>query len=130
MYINNLRLINNSGSKGTKSNLLSIKIHVGFQSLIFKSYSRSFLNIIFPFHIYNSQSLNYNNIVSDSFTKGLDPANFFAHIFAGREAVLESSIKASETGYLARKLQMSICDIFLHYDFSIRNSIGIFLTST
>mmetsp|Transcript_19440 Transcript_19440/g.36604 ORF Transcript_19440/g.36604 Transcript_19440/m.36604 type:complete len:876 (+) Transcript_19440:206-2833(+) len=129
IYIDNLRLINNSGSKGTKTNILSIKIHVGFQSLIFKTYSCSFLNIIFPFHIYNSQSINYNNIVADSFTKGLDTANFFAHVSAGREAVIESSIKASETGYLARKLQISICDVFLHYDFSIRNSIGIYLNS-
>nr|BAS01495.1 DNA-directed RNA polymerase III largest subunit [Lotharella vacuolata] len=129
IYLDNLRLINTSGSKGTKTNLLAIKLRVGFQSLIFKNQTYSFMNILFPFHLYNSQSLAYNNIVPDSFTKGLGKGSFFAHVSAGREAVIESSIKASETGYLARKLQMSICDIFLHYDFSIRNNIGAYLSS-
>lgn len=129
IYLDNLRLINNAGSKGTKANILSIKLYLGFQSLIFKMYPSNFMDVTFSFYVYNSQSLNYNNIVSDSFTKGLDKTNFFTHVSAGREAVVESSIKASETGYLARKLQVSMCDIFFHYDFSIRSNMGTYLNS-
>ena len=42
----------------------------------------------------------------------------------GREGLIDTAVKTSETGYIQRKLIKSMEDLFIDYDYSVRNSSG------
>ena len=42
----------------------------------------------------------------------------------GREGLIDTAVKTSETGYVQRKLVKSMEDLKVEYDLSVRNSSG------
>ena len=42
--------------------------------------------------------------VESSFIEGLKPQEFFFHAMGGREGLIDTAVKTSETGYIQRKL--------------------------
>ncbi|GIY69608.1 DNA-directed RNA polymerase III subunit RPC1, partial [Caerostris darwini] len=62
--------------------------------------------------------------VQNSFYSGLTPTEFIFHTMAGREGLVDTAVKTAETGYMQRRLIKSLEDLCLHYDMSVRNSIG------
>ena len=41
--------------------------------------------------------------VESSFMQGLTPTEFFFHAMGGREGLIDTAVKTSETGYIQRK---------------------------
>lgn len=42
----------------------------------------------------------------------------------GREGLVDTAVKTAETGYMQRRLVKSLEDLCLHYDMTVRNSVG------
>ena len=42
----------------------------------------------------------------------------------GREGLIDTAVKTSETGYIQRKLIKAMEDLKTHYDYSVRNAGG------
>jgi DNA-directed RNA polymerase II subunit RPB1 len=40
----------------------------------------------------------------------------------GREGVIDTAVKTSETGYIQRRLVKALEDVMVKYDFTVRNS--------
>merc|ERR1711939_157344 len=62
--------------------------------------------------------------VESSFMKGLTPQEFFFHAMGGREGLVDTAVKTSETGYIQRKLSKTLEDLIVFYDSTVRNSCG------
>ena len=60
--------------------------------------------------------------VRHSYFQGLDSREFFMHTMAGREGLIDTSVKTSSTGYLQRKLMKAMESIRVAYDLTCRNS--------
>ena len=53
---------------------------------------------------------------------GLKPHEFFFHAMGGREGLIDTAVKTSETGYIQRKLIKAMEDLKVGYDWTVRNS--------
>ena len=68
--------------------------------------------------------------VESSFMKGLTPTEFFFHAMGGREGLIDTAVKTSETGYIQRKLIKGLEDARIVADNTVRNAKGtIFVNS-
>lgn len=60
--------------------------------------------------------------VANSFYSGLTPTEFFFHTMAGREGLVDTAVKTAETGYMSRRLMKALEDLYVHYDYSVRDA--------
>lgn len=62
--------------------------------------------------------------MANSYYKGLTPVEFFFHTMGGREGLIDTAVKTSQTGYIQRRLVKALEDVMVNYDFSVRDSSG------
>lgn len=60
--------------------------------------------------------------VENNYITGLKPAEFFFHAMGGREGLIDTAVKTSETGYIQRRLVKALEDVMVRYDGTVRNS--------
>jgi len=48
----------------------------------------------------------------------------FFHAMGGREGLIDTAVKTSETGYIQRRLIKALEDVMVKYDGTVRNSAG------
>ena len=59
--------------------------------------------------------------MENSFLDGLSPTEFFFHAMSGREGVIDTAVKTSETGYIQRRLIKAMEDIKVCMDGTVRD---------
>lgn len=69
-----------------------------------------------------SAGLACKGFVKHSYYQGLSSREFFMHTMAGREGLIDTSVKTSSTGYLQRKLMKGMESIRVAYDLTCRNT--------
>ena len=52
----------------------------------------------------------------------LEAHEFFYHAMGGREGVIDTAVKTSDTGYTQRRLVKAMEDLMVEHDLSMRNS--------
>ena len=52
---------------------------------------------------------------------GLRPQEYYFHCMAGREGLVDTTVKTSRSGYLQRCLVKNLESLRVHYDYSVRN---------
>ena len=122
----NNRMINlvNSGSKGSDINIGQMIACVGQQSVDGKRIPYGFTDRTLPhFHKYDDGAAA-RGFVENSFIKGLTPTEFFFHAMGGREGLIDTAVKTSETGYIQRRLVKGMEDVRVEFDYSVRNANG------
>ena len=122
----NNRMINlvNSGSKGSDINIGQMIACVGQQSVDGKRIPYGFNNRTLPhFHKYDDGTAA-RGFVENSFVKGLTPTEFFFHAMGGREGLIDTAVKTSETGYIQRRLVKGMEDLRVEFDYTVRNANG------
>lgn len=128
--ISNLDVKNNiystvtGGSKGSINNIAQIMGCVGQQNIGGGRISVGYNNRVLPHFEKNDKSALAKGFVANSYLKGLSPNEFFFHAMSGREGIIDTAIKTSESGYIQRKLVKSMEDLKICFDFTVRNSIG------
>lgn len=112
-----------AGSKGTPINLSQIKTCVGQQMVLG---TRVKPNDAQPFQCFppNSRNPAAHGFIEHSYVDGLTPQEFFTHNMAGREGLVDTSVKTSTSGYAQRRLIKSMETLKTHYDYSVRNAEG------
>ena len=114
----------NSGSKGSKLNIGQMIACVGQQSVDGKRIPYGFTDRTLPhFHKYDDGAAA-RGFVENSFVRGLTPTEFFFHAMGGREGLIDTAVKTSETGYIQRKLVKGMEDVRVCFDYSVRDSNG------
>lgn len=111
-----------AGSKGSKINISQIIAVVGQQNVDGKRIPFSFDSRTLPHFIKDDYGPESCGFVENSYLSGLTPSEFFFHAMGGREGVIDTAIKTSETGYIQRRLIKAMESVMVHYDGTVRNS--------
>ncbi|RKO98838.1 hypothetical protein CXG81DRAFT_15380 [Caulochytrium protostelioides] len=114
------------GSKGSKINVSQMVACVGQQIVSGSRIPNGFIDRSLPHFPKNSKIPPAKGFVRNSFYTGLSPPEFFFHAAGGREGLVDTAVKSdtAETGYMQRRLMKALEDLTMHYDQSVRNSVG------
>ena len=118
---NGFGLMIHSGSKGSPINLSQITALVGQQQLGGKRAQRNEQGATLPCFAPFDFLPAAGAFVEDSYFVGLNCAAFFFHCAAGREGLVDTTIKTSSSGYLQRSLVKGLEGVFVAYDGSVRD---------
>ena len=116
-----------SGSKGSKTNLVQIISLLGQQELDGGRVPDGYLRRTLPHFTKDSITPESRGFIDKGYLLGLDVTQYFFHAMAGRVGVISTSIKTAETGYLQRRLMKALEDLGVRYDWSVRNANDIIL---
>tara|TARA_Y100000817_G_scaffold175199_1_gene136826 strand:+ start:4024 stop:8607 length:4584 start_codon:yes stop_codon:yes gene_type:complete len=114
----------NSGSKGKSTNIAQIVACLGQQNVDGKRIPYGYIDRTLPHYSKYDDSSEARGFVENSFISGQTPQEYFFHAMGGREGLIDTAVKTSETGYIQRKLMKSMEDLRVEYDYSVRNNSG------
>ncbi len=120
------RMINmiKSGSKGSIINVAQMIACLGQQNVDGKRIANGFDNRTLPHYLKYDDGPDSRGFVENSFITGLSPQEFFFHSMGGREGLIDTAVRTSETGYIQRKLVKAMEDEKINYDYTVRNASG------
>lgn len=121
---NNLKAMVTSGSKGSFINISQMTACVGQQNVEGKRIPDGFQGRTLPHFTRGDLGPESRGFVENSYLRGLTPQEFFFHAMGGREGLIDTAVKTSETGYIQRRLIKAMEDIMVKYDGTVRNSLG------
>ena len=114
----------NSGSKGSAQNITQMVALLGQQLIEGRRVQYTLQDRTLPHFARYDDGAESRGFVQNSFVSGLMPAEFFFHAQAGREGLIDTAVKTSDTGYIQRRLMKTMEDQHLEYDGSVRNVTG------
>ncbi|KAJ7944104.1 DNA-directed RNA polymerase subunit [Quillaja saponaria] len=121
---NNLKAMVTAGSKGSFINISQMTACVGQQNVEGKRIPYGFIDRTLPHFTKDDYGPESRGFVENSYLRGLTPQEFFFHAMGGREGLIDTAVKTSETGYIQRRLVKAMEDIMVKYDGTVRNSMG------
>ncbi|KAL9655009.1 hypothetical protein ABK040_008793 [Willaertia magna] len=121
---NNIKSMVTAGSKGSYINISQIIACVGQQNVEGKRIPYGFRNRTLPHFSQDDHGPESRGFVANSYLRGLTPQEFFFHTMGGREGLIDTAVKTSETGYIQRRLIKAMEDIMVKYDGTIRDAQG------
>ncbi|KAG1775061.1 DNA-directed RNA polymerase II, subunit 1 [Suillus placidus] len=121
---NNVKQMVTAGSKGSYINISQMSVCVGQQSVEGRRIPFGFRHRTLPHFTKDDFSPEARGFVENSYLRGLTPQEFFFHAMAGREGLIDTAVKTAETGYIQRRLVKALEDVMVHYDGTVRNSLG------
>ena len=113
-----------AGSKGSYLNISQIIACVGQQNVEGKRIPFAFKKRTLPHFTKDDFGPESRGFVQNSYLSGLTPQEFFFHAMGGREGLIDTAVKTSETGYIQRRLVKALEDVIIKYDNTVRNSLG------
>ena len=113
-----------AGSKGKIINIAQMIACLGQQNVDGKRIPSSYNERTLPNFSKYDISPESKGFVESSFIQGLKPHEFYFHAMGGREGLIDTAVKTSETGYIQRKLIKAMEDLKVYYDLSVRNAYG------
>lgn len=120
------RMINmvKSGSKGSEMNVAQMIGALGQQLIDGKRIQYGFTDRTLPHYTKFDDGPEARGFVENSFIKGLEPHEVFFHAMGGREGLIDTAVKTSETGYIQRRMVKAMEDCKVYYDNTVRNATG------
>ncbi len=111
-----------SGARGSMLNLTQMAACIGQQSVRGERISRGFT--------YSNRTLSHfkpgdlgaraRGFVKSSYKRGLSPVEFFFHAAGGREGLVDTAVRTSQSGYLQRRMINALQDLKVEYDGTVR----------
>ena len=121
---NNINATVTGGSKGSMFNIAQIMGCVGQQNVNGRRIDLGYTHRVLPHFMHHEITPEAKGFVENSYKKGLTPYEFFFHAMGGREGIIDTAVKTSETGYIQRRLIKAMEDLQVNNDHSVRNSSG------
>ncbi|CAI2386343.1 unnamed protein product [Moneuplotes crassus] len=112
-----------AGSKGNDNNISQIMACVGQQNVEGKRIPFGFDRRTLPHFGRDDFGPESRGFVENSYLRGLTPQEFYFHAMGGREGLIDTAVKTSETGYIQRRLEKALEDVMVKYDGTVRNSM-------
>lgn len=120
---NKIILMVMAGSKGNDNNISQIMACVGQQNVEGKRIPFGFDRRTLPHFGRDDYGPESRGFVENSYLRGLTPQEFYFHAMGGREGLIDTAVKTSETGYIQRRLEKALEDVMVKYDGTVRNSM-------
>ena len=123
---NRLEVMIESGSKGSRMNIIQITGHLGQNNVEGKRIQAEIddASRTLPCFKRGDKHPRTRGFIENSFMTGLSPAEFFFHARAGREGVVNTAVKTRDSGYAERKLVKRMEDMVVELDQTVRNSVS------
>lgn len=120
------RMVNmiKSKSKGNPVNIAQMLSTLGQQNVDGKRIPDGYNDRSLPHYTKYDDGPESRGFVENSFINGLTPQEFYFHAMGGREGLIDTAVKTSETGYIQRKLIKSMEDCKINYDLTVRSATG------
>lgn len=113
-----------AGSKGGPINIAQMIACVGQQSPEGRRIPYGFTDRTLPHYKMYDDGAEARGFVESSFIRGLTPQEFFFHAMSGREGLIDTAVKTSETGYTQRQLIKAMEDLMIQHDGTVRDANG------
>ena len=113
-----------SGARGSMLNLTQMAACVGQQSVRGERIQRGYSERTLPHFYKGDLGADAHGFVKSSYKRGLNPIEFFFHAMGGREGLVDTAVRTSQSGYLQRRLINALQDLEVKYDGTVRETRG------
>ena len=114
-----------SGARGSMLNLTQMAACVGQQSVRGERIKRGYAGRTLPHFRRGDLGAEAHGFVESSYKDGLNPTEFFFHAIGGREGLVDTAIRTSQSGYLQRRLVNALQDLEVKYDGTVKETRGM-----
>ena len=118
---NGLTVMTTSGAKGSLVNFSQISCLLGQQELEGRRVPRMMSGKTLPCFAPYDPGARSGGFITDRFLTGLRPPEYYFHCMAGREGLVDTSVKTASSGYLQRCLIKSMESLRVQYDATVRD---------
>ena len=118
---NCLSMMTTTGAKGSGVNFSQISCLLGQQELEGRRVPRSAAGRTLPCFAPFDASARAGGYVADRFLSGLRPQEYYFHCMAGREGLVDTTVKTARSGYLQRCLVKCLEPLSGGYDGTVRD---------
>ncbi len=109
-----------TGARGSPLNIDQMVAVVGQQAVRRERIKRGFTDRVLTFFKSNDLSPRARGFVYRSFSKGLDPIEFFFHMAGGRDGLVDTAVRTQQSGYMQRRLINALEPLYVEYDGTVR----------
>lgn len=113
-----------TGARGSLLNITQMAASLGQQSIRGGRPERGYNKRVLSHFKKHDLSAKAKGFVRSSYKRGLDPEEFFYHSMGGREGLVDTAVRTSESGYLQRRLINALQDLKIDDDRNVRDSSG------
>lgn len=121
---NSAVLMARSGARGSMLNLTQMAGCVGQQSVRGERIMRGYDERTLPHFRKQERGSAAHGFISHSYKGGLNPTEFFFHAIGGREGLVDTAVRTSQSGYLQRRMINALQDLKVAYDETVRTTGG------
>ncbi|MHC1575805.1 MAG: DNA-directed RNA polymerase subunit A' [Methanosarcinaceae archaeon] len=114
-----------SGARGSMLNLTQMAACVGQQAVRGERIRRGYAGRTLPHFDKGDLGADAHGFVKSSYKSGLNPTEYFFHAIGGREGLVDTAVRTSQSGYLQRRLVNALQDLEVQYDRSVRETRGV-----
>lgn len=118
---NMMALMTVTGAKGSVVNFSQISCLLGQQELEGRRVPRMASGKTLPCFAPYDSGARSGGFVGDRFLTGLRPQEYYFHCMAGREGLVDTTVKTSRSGYLQRCLVKNLEPLRVAYDSTVRD---------
>jgi DNA-directed RNA polymerase subunit A' len=113
-----------SGARGSMLNLTQMAGCVGQQSVRGERIMRGYDERTLPHFRKGDRGSDAHGFIQHSYKGGLSPTEFFFHAIGGREGLVDTAVRTSQSGYLQRRMINALQDLKVAYDGTVRTTGG------
>jgi DNA-directed RNA polymerase subunit A' len=113
-----------SGARGSMLNITQMAGCVGQQAVRGERIMRGYEDRTLPHFQKGDRGADSHGFVMNSYKSGLTPTEFFFYAFGGREGLVDTAVRTSQSGYLQRRMINALQDLKVDYDGSVRTTGG------
>jgi DNA-directed RNA polymerase subunit A' len=122
---NSARIMAVTGARGSLLNLTQMSACVGQQAVRGERIERGYVNRTLPHFVQGDMGTKSKGFVRSSYKKGLTPIEYFFHSMGGREGLVDTAVRTSQSGYMQRRLINALLDLKVEYDKTVRDTRGV-----
>lgn len=126
-FDNSMRLMVDSGAKGSKVNMNQMASLFGPTAIDGKRMPLSLAGKTLPSFLPYDMNPRAGGYISTRFMTGMDPQSYFFLCIVGRDSLQHTAVKTANSGYMQRCLIKHLEGIQVMYDMTVRNSDGLVL---
>ncbi len=121
---NDAYIMARTGARGSVLNITQMAAMLGQQTVRGERIYRGYMTRTLPHFKEGDISPEARGFIFSSFRRGLNPIELFFHAAAGREGLVDTAVRTSQSGYMQRRLINALSDLRVEYDGTVRTLSG------
>ena len=114
-----------SGARGSMLNLAQMSACVGQQAVRGQRIQRGYDGRTLPHFKKGDKGIEAHGFVKNSYKSGLNPTEYFFHSIGGREGLVDTAVRTSQSGYLQRRMVNALQDLEVQDNGTVRETRGV-----